>query len=256
MAKFLTTQKAYAEIEDIIRKADKELVLISPYIRIPDNLMERFKHLDKKNIKITLVCRGEDLKTEERIRLSDIEHLELRSLDSLHAKCFYNQNQESMVITSLNLHDYSQQNNIEMGVLLTLKEDHDVFLEARAEADFIVQTAEIDRTVKKQSIRASNIDVNDRHKKPKAKEKEQNSPAGGFLEEIGKALGLSEQKGYCIRGGEKIPYNVDCPLCSRHLVGWKKHKDPDYKEHYCHRCGKRYRTSFNRPRCPSCFKKN
>jgi len=43
-----------------------------------------------------------------------------------------------MVITSLNLYDYSQQNNREMGVLLTLKDDHDIFLEAREEANFIV----------------------------------------------------------------------------------------------------------------------
>jgi len=252
MAKFLTTQKAYAEIEDITTKADKELVLISPYIKIPDSLMERFKYLDKNNIKITLVCRGEDLKTEERIRLSEIEHLELRFLDKLHAKCFYNQ--ESMVITSLNLYESSLGDNREMGVLLTLKEDHDVFSEARKEAYFIVNSAEIDRTFKKQSGRASNIDVNDRHKNLKAKEKVQNSPAVGFLKEIGKALRLSEQKGYCIRGGEEIPYNVDRPLCREHFGVWKEHEDPDYKEHYCHRCGERHRTSFSRPLCLSCFK--
>lgn len=252
MAKFLTTQKAYAEIEDITRKADKELVLISPYIRIPDGLMERFKYLDEKNIKITLVCRGEDLKAEERIRLSEIEHLELRFLQSLHAKCFYNQ--ESMVITSLNLHDYSQQNNREMGVLLTLREDHDVFVEAREEADFIVKSAEIDRIPKKSGVRLSNMDVKDRHKNFRTNEKEQDSSALGFFKEIGKALGLSERNGYCIRGGEKITYNEDHPLCSEHFDVWKEHGNPNYKEHYCHRCGERSTTSYSKPLCLSCFR--
>jgi hypothetical protein len=253
MAKFLTAQRASAEIEEIIRKADKEVVLISPYVKIPEPLMQRFKYLDEKNIKITLVCKGEDLKTEGKNRLSDIEHLELRFLERLHAKCFYNQ--ESMVIGSLNLYESSLGDNHEMGVLLTLKEDHDLFLEAREEAYFIVKTAEIDRTVKKQSGRATNVDVSDRRKILKAKEKEQNRPAGGFMEVIGKALGLSEQNGYCIRGGEKIPYNVARPLCSQHFDVWKEHKDPDYKEHYCHRCGERHRTSYNRPLCPSCSEK-
>ena len=252
MAKFLTTDKAYAEIEDIIRKADKELVLISPYLKIPEKLMERLKYLDDKSIKITLVCRGEDLKTEERTKLSEIEHLELRLLENLHAKCFYNQ--ESMVIGSLNLYESSLGDNHEMGVLLTLREDQDVFVDARKEADFIIKTAEIVTTVSKQNIRASNVNVNDRRKILKTKEKVQNSPAVGFLKEIGKALGLSEQKGYCIRGGEEIPYNVDYPLCGKHFFLWKEYADPDYKEHYCHRCGERHRTSFSRPLCLSCFK--
>ncbi len=253
MAKFLTTIRAQAEIEDIIMKADKELVLISPYIKIRDDLMERFKHLDNKNIRIILVCQGEKLKSEERMKLSDLEHLELRSLNDLHAKCFYNQ--ESMVITSLNLYDSSFGDNKEMGVLLTLKEDHDVFVDARREANFIVDSAEIDATVSKRNIRATNVDVNDRRRILKAKGKEQNSPAVGFLKEIGKALGLSEQKGYCIRGGEEIPYNVDYPLCGRHFFLWKEYSDPDYKENYCHRCGESIRTSFRKPLCASCFNK-
>jgi hypothetical protein len=252
MAKFLTAQKASAAIEDIATKADKELVLISPYVKIPDPLMQRFKYLDEKNIKITLVCREANLKAEERTRLSDIEHLELRFLDNLHAKCFYNQ--ESMVIGSLNLYESSLGDNHEMGVLLTLREDQDVFVDARKEADFIIKTAEIVTIVSKQNIRASNVDVNDRRKILKTKEKVQNSPAVGFLKEIGKALGLSEQKGYCIRGGEEIPYNVDRPLCRQHFGVWKEHEDPDYKEHYCHRCGERHWTSFSRPLCLSCFK--
>jgi hypothetical protein len=249
MAKFLTTKKASAAIEDIILKADKELVLISPFIKIPDDLLGRLKH---KNIKIILVCRGEALETEERNRLSDIEQLELRSLKNLHAKCFYNQ--ESMVIGSLNLYDSSRGDNFEMGVLLTLKEDPDLFAEACNEAKFIVGFAEILTTVGKQNIRATNVDVSDRRKNLKTKEKVQNSPAVGFLKGIGKALGLSEQPGYCIRGGEEIPYNVDRPLCYEHFDVWKEHGDPDYKEHYCHSCGKRCSTSFRRPLCLSCFK--
>ena len=52
MTKFLNTSKAYAEIEDIIDKATDKLVLISPYIKIPQSLLERLKYMDGKGIKI------------------------------------------------------------------------------------------------------------------------------------------------------------------------------------------------------------
>ena len=52
MAEFLNTSKAYAEIEDIINKTKNKLVLISPYIKIPEPLLERLKYMDGKDIKI------------------------------------------------------------------------------------------------------------------------------------------------------------------------------------------------------------
>ena len=80
-------------------------------------------------------------------------------------------------------------------------------------------------------------------------------PEPGFLDLLGQALGISEQKGYCIRSGEAIAYDVRHPLCSKHYEAWKEYHDPDYKENFCHRCGERHRTSVNKPLCLSCFKK-
>src|SRR3990172_3309773 len=125
MAKFLNTSKAYAEIEDIVSKARNKLVLISPYIKIPKNLLERLKYADNQRVAITLVCRKEDLNPEQRDALATMSNLELRFMINLHAKCFYNE--ASMVITSLNLYESSAQNNREMGILLTAKDDRDIF---------------------------------------------------------------------------------------------------------------------------------
>ena len=121
MAKFLNTSKAYAEIEDIISKTKNKLVLISPYIKIPEPLLERLKYIDGKDIKIIVVCRKKDLNHEVRSNLKQLKNLELRFDEDLHAKCFYNE--ESMVITSLNLHDHSQQHNRKKVILLSLKHD-------------------------------------------------------------------------------------------------------------------------------------
>jgi hypothetical protein len=254
MAKFLTTENAYSEIVNITRKADKELVFISPFIKIPDDLLARFKYLDDKGVKITLVCREKELKDEERNRLSNIDHLELRFLENLHAKCFYNQ--ESMVITSLNLYEQSQRKKREMGVLLTKTEDKEIFSEAHEEANFIVQEAKIANVFNANRGKQSSADVSNKHRSLKTIKKEHTKPEVGFLEYVGEALGLSEKKGYCIRGGERIPFGVSHPFCRKHFKDWAKYENHEYPEHYCHRCGEDHQTSFSNPLCRSCLKKN
>ena len=141
MAEFLNIEKSYAALVDLINKADKKLVLISPYIKVPERLLERLKDACRRgSVEMILVCRKEDLKPETKTALAQIPRLTLRFLSNLHAKCFYNDS--AMIITSLNLHEHSQQNNREMGIYLTRQDDGDVFLEALDEAEFIVRLAE------------------------------------------------------------------------------------------------------------------
>lgn len=142
MARFLNTAGAYSEIENIITNAENRLVLISPYIQIPGMLLERLTHAtEKRGVNIYLVCRKEDLNRNEINTLKKIDRLEILNLPNVHAKCFFNEN--SMVITSLNLYEYSQINNREMGLLITREEDTSAFFEAKSEAEFIIQTASV-----------------------------------------------------------------------------------------------------------------
>jgi len=142
MVKFLAAENAYSNIVDIIKEASNKVVLISPYIKISDQLFDRLKHIDRQGIRTIVVCRGKDLDTEEKGRLRQLKNLELRFDEDLHAKCFYNE--KFMVITSLNLFDYSRQHNREMGILLSSDEDSDTFKEALREANFIVDSAKKD----------------------------------------------------------------------------------------------------------------
>ncbi len=106
MVEFLNTEKAYSKIVEIVTKADRKVVLISPYIRIPRPLLERLKYMDGKGINTIVVCREKDLNAEVKSDLKQLKNLELRFDEDLHAKCFYNE--DSMVITSLNLHEHSR----------------------------------------------------------------------------------------------------------------------------------------------------
>jgi len=242
MAKFLNTSGAYAAIEDIISKASNKVVLISPYLQIPETLLKRLKYIDGKGIKIIVVCRKDNLKADVRSDLKQLKSLELRFDEHLHAKCFYNE--ESMVITSLNLYEYSQQHNREMGILLSLKDDHDVFNEARNEAEFIVSEAEKDRPIRSILSKAvkevkSRVDaaIKDEVRKPKGKSYSYKP--------------RTKQKGYCIGCGKDMtPYNKDYPICHD---CWKAGVR---RGRLCYECGKEWQTTQKKSLCDTCYSKS
>jgi phosphatidylserine/phosphatidylglycerophosphate/cardiolipin synthase-like enzyme len=243
---FLNTSNAYAQIEQIIDKATTEVVLISPYIRFPKPLLERLKYKDGQGIKTIVVCRekelDKDLGAQVRSDLKQLKHLELRFDDDLHAKCFFSQ--ESMVITSLNLLESSERKNREMGVLLSSKEDAQVFKEARDEAKYIVDRAQKDSAIR--SIVSGIV---------KEAKSVMDTP---FVEEPRRARTQSRDKlpGYCIRCGRSIAYALKEPYCLDCYRVWNKWKNPEHKETYCHSCGKpRERITMAKPLCATCYKK-
>jgi len=142
MVHFLNTAGAYSEIENIIGKAEHQLILISPYIQIAKPLLERLTYVSEKHaVNITLVCRIDRLNRHEYNSLMRINRLDILNSPSLHAKCFYNE--RCMVITSLNLYRHSHMHNREMGILINRDEEPQVFSDAKSEAEFIIQTASI-----------------------------------------------------------------------------------------------------------------
>jgi len=242
MVAFLNKDRAYSEIVGIVSKAVAKLVLISPYIKIPTDLLERLKYMDGKGVRTIVVCREDELKPEVKGELKQLKNLDLRFDEDLHAKCFYNEG--SMVITSLNLYEHSQQHNREMGILINLKEEPDVFKEALDEAEFIVGRAKKDSTIK--SIFSGIV-------------KEAKSAIdSSFPEEPKRTRTQSRAKpaGYCIRCGKNIAYDSKAPYCPDCYSVWAKYKDPDYEEEFCHLCGTPNEpTTMNKPICISCFRK-
>ena len=242
MVEFLNKDKAYAEIVSIVDKASSKVVLITPYIKIPDDLFERLKYKDGKGTKTVVVCRGKNLASEVKSKLKQLRFLELRFDEDLHAKCFYNE--DSMVITSLNLLEYSQQHNREMGILLKKAEDASVFNEALGEAEYIVTSAKKDSAIKsmfqaigKEAKSLVDSQVEDRPKRTRRYKS-------------------TNERGFCIRCGKSKSYDVSAPYCLDCYRVWDKYKNPEHKENYCHSCGKlRERITMAKPLCATCYKK-
>jgi hypothetical protein len=122
MAKFLTGNKLNTEVEEILEKADLQLILISPYIKLHERYISvlKSKISDPEFEIIVVFGKNEDdlsksLKPEDLKFFTEFPNIEIRYEKRLHAK--YYANESSALITSMNLYSYSQDNNIEAGIL-------------------------------------------------------------------------------------------------------------------------------------------
>lgn len=55
--------------------------------------------------------------------------------------------------------------------------------------------------------------------------------------------------GYCIRTGERIPFNINKPMCESAYRVWAQFGNPDFQENYCHSTGRQSfgKTSMRKP---------
>lgn len=237
MAKFLNTKKSVSEIEDLIKDAGQTLILISPYLKLSKDFKELLSYRNSKD-KITTVIFGKvELNPDEMKFLESLQFVILKYKDDLHAKCYMND--EKMIITSLNLYDFSMNNNKEMGVLIEKANanDFELFEEAFKEVDYINTTSQ------RFAYKTQNI-VQTNTKNVRVAENEKTNSNNYKSEKKPQGIG-----GYCIRTGVEIPFNVEKPMSYEAFKSWNKYGDADYEEKYCHFSGEPSfgETSVNKP---------
>lgn len=144
MAKFLTASGTSYYLEQLIGNASNQIVLITPYLQLSPNFIERLRDADIKGIHIVLIYRTNKLNNYEWNLLNELENIDILSCDNLHAKCY--QNDDSLIISSMNLYQYSQENNREMSVLIDKEEDKQIYEDASDEIQSIINSSIIDKT--------------------------------------------------------------------------------------------------------------
>ena len=91
MARFLSTRKAVAAIEDLIKDADQELTLISPYLKLSKDFKELLIYRNSKD-KITKIIFGkQELRSNEMKFPESLRFVILKFNEDLHAKCYVNE---------------------------------------------------------------------------------------------------------------------------------------------------------------------
>ena len=124
MAKFLNTSATNYFLEELIKSAKDRLILISPFLRINQRIRELLEDKNRLKIDVRVVYGKSELQPEEISWLRELTYVRTSFCQNLHAKCYLNE--ESCIITSLNLYEFSQVNNNEMGVLISRSNDPDL----------------------------------------------------------------------------------------------------------------------------------
>lgn len=157
MAQFLNRKNLVDWIPKLIETAEKELIIISPYIQVSESIFNQLKSAEKRGVEITLIYKEGELSDKERKRFNEIDNLNLLFHTNLHSKCIYNE--KYLLITSMNLYEFSQKHNREMGVLLRRtdedslgwndykfdQDDETIFQDAIEEIQSIINSAEFEK---------------------------------------------------------------------------------------------------------------
>lgn len=154
MAEFLTTLGNSNYIERIICKAQEYIVLVSPYLRLSRNILDRLADANAKNIPITIIYGKEELDRKQKELLCQFENIELLFCANLHAKCYYNE--QMLVVSSMNLHQYSEQNNREMGILIDREKDTELYNEVLQEVSSIKRISQLQKEIEHFSQKTEN----------------------------------------------------------------------------------------------------
>lgn len=140
MAKFLNTTATNYFLEEIIKDAKDRLVLISPYLKLNDRIKELLADKDRLKIDIRIIYGKNELHPSEISWLNELTYVRTSFCKNLHAKCYLNESK--CIITSMNLYEFSQINNNEMGIYLDKREDQAAYQDAYEEVQRIIRISE------------------------------------------------------------------------------------------------------------------
>ncbi|MGB4060171.1 MAG: phospholipase D family protein [Burkholderiaceae bacterium] len=140
MAKFLSTTGTNYHLEELIKGASDRLILISPFLKLNDRMKELLADKNRLKIDVRIVYGKSELQPQEIEWLRGLTYIRTSFCKNLHAKCYMNE--EMCIITSLNLYEFSQVNNNEMGILIQRGEDAQLYKDAYEEAQRIIRISD------------------------------------------------------------------------------------------------------------------
>ncbi len=233
MAQYLRTSSITSELENLIRDAKEKVYIISPYLKLSDNIRQLLIDKEREKVEVRIIFGKQELAPTEMEYLESLSYVRLYFFKNLHAKCYLNESK--MIIASMNLYEFSQQYNREMGILIdtTVGHDKEVYEDAIRDVDSILHNSEdfsYVKAPKKEPVDEGQIL---KEKSSRKREKQQKN----------------KNIGYCIRTGEEIEFNPDRPLSKEAFKSWNQYQNMEFSEQFCHYSGESSNgeTSFAKP---------
>ena len=251
MAKFLKTTGVSHHLEEIIDKARDKVVIISPYLKINDRLKGILEDKDRMKINIHVVYGKNELQPSESAWLQDLNSIRTTFLKNLHAKCYLNE--DNALITSMNLYEFSQQNNEEMGILVSREQEPELYREIDEAAKILIRKGEEVKLIAETVIPSAETPA-----VAKAKSATPRAPKRSSSRKTKTTTPILERpsSGHCIRCGGPMSEAIESrPFCEKDWRTWNRFKKDAFTEKFCHFCGQPYETSKSKPLCLNCFRK-
>lgn len=140
MPKFLNTSATTYMLEELIKNAQERIYIVSPYLKLNDKIKELLEDKNRLKIDVRIIYGKTELNPKETEWLSKLDYVRLSFCKNLHAKCYVSE--DVGIITSLNMYEFSQVNNNEMGVLFKANEDSQLYQDCLSEVKRIIRISE------------------------------------------------------------------------------------------------------------------
>ena len=135
MAEIITTRGISYHLEQLIIESRISIDIVTPYLKIANSLYQRLADANSRGIEINIVYGKTELKKDQKDKLWHLDNCRILFVENLHAKVFLNE--QKGIIGSMNLYDFSEVNNVELGIVFTKKKDYDLLHQAQNEVDLI-----------------------------------------------------------------------------------------------------------------------
>lgn len=241
-------QAIAAALTALIEQAEEYVVLVTPYLKIDDwgHMKRAIELATKRGVRVTFLVRA----SEGRVTQSNVswllaQNVRVLEVALLHAKIYMNE--KSVLVSSMNLLDFSARNSLEIALIIRNQDD------AKQVRQYVVGTLmELAKPIERVTedaapVRRSVIDTLKKLAKPIPRANSGPTRRPGARRET--------QTGFCIRCSTPIALDSDRPLCGDDYDVWAEYGNKDYEEKYCHSCGRPWGTSYAKPLCESCFLK-
>ncbi len=218
MVEILTLRESLSSFEQLIFSSKEKLNLFIPIFKFSENIFTLLQKADERGVKITIVFNTDELTAEEKIMISALKNIEVYHYPELNSRSYYNE--DKMLFSSINFTDFNKNMSGEMSVLISRKNDLEMYNKAVSIYDSII----------KESIMLV-------------------SSTGIDHEAV-----QNEQKyhGFCIRCAMPIDYNINKPYCRQCMNERKAEGVTSSPEKYCHACAQKADVSESLPLCSKC----
>jgi hypothetical protein len=277
MADFFTGKALDEKLTDIIWKANKELIILSPFIRLDDYCKKIFSKLkNSPELEIIIVFGKNEGETQRSLNQDDLEffkdfeNIVIIYCNNLHAKYYSNENEA--LLTSLNLLGKSMTGNVEYGISFP----NSKLTIDKLYTDSMNSTNEVIKSnpcvfVKRPLYKKTNLGLSKKHlghvilfdqtnalyRNRNFEQKFYNDfeyelfqtdvkPTREEFQTVNEPKARNQnynrnnnqELGYCIRTGVRIPFDPSRPFSYEAYQSWVIFENWDYPEKYCHKTGK------------------